>query len=383
MRRIQPLPQLSAALVLAVVASANGVAQTVPPRPETSQKLAGQRVHVILSAGHRNNSPKSSGAEGERSLTLRYADAYAARLAEEGFKVYYLQRMDDDNRPDWFSAGLDKLAVRATTVAQSLGAAGPVVMLDVHMEAPSAAGGVFAIVPDATGLAVPLEPPDDWKNNIRSRDLARLLAARISASTGIPVRSSKEKGVMSETQTGVAIANRARLAMFRHTAPVRARMERLVVEHGNLRRDAALLHAPATPSKVASAVAGGLRDFYHVYTRPETTTLTGTTTLPTSPTVGYVMPGILPPLDGLDHRVNGVEFVAARRRVTVTRDGIPALRYADPASAPVRRPLGAGEVLDVVFFVRGILFENDDRWWVTADGSRVPMAGTVEKLQNN
>ncbi|HEU0302267.1 MAG TPA: hypothetical protein VFR37_22610 [Longimicrobium sp.] len=324
-------------------------------------------VHVILSAGHRNDT--AGGAAGEAALNLAYANAYAEVLPQDGFKVHYIQRLDDaqDHRPDWFSAGLSQVAKKVASVAEGLPANERIVMFDVHMEAGSASRGLFAIIPDGGGLSgTAANTPDSWEGNKPSRDLGKLIAQEISQATGIPMRFSKELGLMSEKQTGVATELRGRLAMFRHTAHLQQRMIRMVFEHGNMRTDKTLLTAAESPGKAARALSKALTAFFggHQPVPP-----------PLAPR------SAAPPVDGDDHTVNGREFIALARRVTIARDGVPGLQFADPQASPVRLPFKRGEEFEAAFIVTGAPFGGDDRWWVAEDGTRIPMNGTVEKFR--
>jgi hypothetical protein len=196
------------------------------------------KTHVILSAGHRNTT--NGGSAGEAALNLAYAAAYARILPEEGFTVHYVQRLKPARgKPDWYAGGLGDVAKKVASIAESLPANEPVVMIDVHMESPNAGKGIFAIVPDGAGLGgTPANSPDTWANNKKTRKLGRLIVEEISEETGIPMRFSRELGLMSEKQTGVATdSTPSRLAMFRHTAALWDRMERIVLEHGNLGSD--------------------------------------------------------------------------------------------------------------------------------------------------
>jgi hypothetical protein len=325
------------------------------------------KTHVILSAGHRNTT--NGGSAGEAALTLAYADAYARILPEKGFTVHYVQRLKPARgKPDWFAGGLGDVAKKVASIAESLPAGDPVVMIDVHMESPNAGKGIFAIVPDGAGLGdTPANSPDSWANNKKTRKLGRLIVEEISEETGIPMRFSRELGLMSEKQTGVATdSTPARLAMFRNTATLWDRMERIVLEHGNLGADKALLTAPGTPAKCAVAMARALAAHYGT-AEPR----------PPAPFAAVVAP---PPIDGADHVVNGREFLACRRRVAIARAGVPALQFADPGAPRVRADFLKGEEFEAAFLVESTAFDGDARWWVAVDGARVPAAGTVQKF---
>ena len=104
------------------------------------------KTHVIFSAGHRNKT--GGGSAGEAALTLAYADAYARILPEKGFTVQYVQRLKPaKGKPDWYAGGLGDVAKKVASIAESLPANAPVVMIDVHMESPNAGKGIFAIRP--------------------------------------------------------------------------------------------------------------------------------------------------------------------------------------------------------------------------------------------
>ena len=252
-------------------------------------------------------------------------------------------------------------------MAEGLPADERIVMFDVHMEAGSASRGLFAIIPDGGGLSgTPVNTPDSWEGNKPSRELGKMIAQEISQSTGIPMRFSKELGLLSEKQTGMATEMRGRLAMFRHTAPLRERMIRLVFEHGNIRSDKTILTAAETPAKAARALSKALTAFFGGH----------------QPAPPPLAPRSAPPqLDGDDHTVNGHEFIALARRVTIARDGVPGLQFADPQARPVREPFRRGEEFEAAFLVTGAPFGGDDRWWVAEDGTRIPMNGTVEKFR--
>lgn len=326
------------------------------------------KTHVILSAGHRNTT--NGGSAGEAALNLAYAAAYARILPEMGFTVHYLQRLKPARgKPDWYAGRLGDVAKKAASIAESLPEDEPVVMIDVHMEAPNAGRGIFAIVPDGAGLGeTPASSPDTWANNKETRKLGRLIVKEISEATGIPMRFSREPGLMSEKQTGVATdSTPSRLAMFRHTASLWDRMERIVLEHGNLASDKALLHAPGTPAKCAVAMARALAAHYEGAQPPR----------PPAEFAARVAP---PPMDGEDHVVNRREFLACRRRVTIARAGVPALQFAEPSAPRVRADFLAGEEFEAAFIVESTPFDGDTRWWVAVDGARIPAAGTVQKF---
>jgi hypothetical protein len=206
-------------------------------------------AHVILTAGHRNNT--GGGTPGEQERTPRFARAYVQALRAAGHTVHYVQSLDDakDKRPDFYSGTLDEVAMRVVSIANGI-AGDAIVMLDLHIEDGAAPRGCFAVVPDdPTGASA-----DVWKQNERARVLGASIIAAISSATGIPVRTATAPGLMSERATAVG-AKGSRLAMFRRTAPLRDRMVRLLIEHGNIEKDRAILDAPETPMRCGRAVA--------------------------------------------------------------------------------------------------------------------------------
>lgn len=212
-------------------------------------------AHVILTAGHRNRT--GGGTPGEQERTPRFARAYVTALRAAGHTVHYIQSLDDakDARPDFYSGTLDDVAKRVVSVANGIHG-DAIVMLDLHIEDGAAPRGCFAVVPDdpsAKGTTTGART-DTWKNNERARVLGASIIAAISRATGIPVRTATAHGLMSERMTAVG-AKGSRLAMFRVTAPLRDRMVRLLVEHGNIEKDRALLDAPETPMRCGRAVA--------------------------------------------------------------------------------------------------------------------------------
>ncbi|HKP76256.1 MAG TPA: hypothetical protein VJT67_12080 [Longimicrobiaceae bacterium] len=138
------------------------------------------------------------------------------------------------------------------------------VMLDLHMDALHSDPGVFTIVPDDPTVPTGTRDPaaDVWENNPRAVALGHAIARSISRWTGLEQRQCRELGVMSERETRVGSSGR-RLSMFRVTAPLRDRLIRLLIEHGSLGRDAAILHDPATPRACAEAAAAAVESFFH------------------------------------------------------------------------------------------------------------------------
>jgi hypothetical protein len=217
---------------------------------------------ILVVSGHRSYG--DTGNAEEKALTPAMSTAYETALEAAGYSVTHLQREGDgDNDPDDTVGGLDTVGQKcAAWMAKT---PGMLVMIDCHYEG-SAAPGCFAIVPDkrhlGTAINVPQPANDNWESNTLDVSLARAIAKGISDATGLQLRTSgvREPGVMSETQTGVAGAYNARLAMFAYTAPYRDRAVRLVVEHGNhiLASDRAEIFTPDFTEKCAAAAVAAI-----------------------------------------------------------------------------------------------------------------------------
>lgn len=219
--------------------------------------------HIILTAGHRNET--GGGTPGEFERTPRFARAYTEALRQAGFTVHYLQEKTTapNGMPDFYPGTLDKVAKQVATIANSLPGE-RLVMLDLHIEDAEAPRGCFAVVPDDPKVPAGSKDPDadSWYNNAESRALAARISAALAEAAGFKVRAATEPGVMSERETGVG-GKKKRLAMFRLTAPLRDRMPRLIIEHGNIDKDKAIIDAPETPALCARAVAGVLAESAH------------------------------------------------------------------------------------------------------------------------
>lgn len=231
-------------------------AREVPaPAPDSTKK----QLTVLLVAGHR--SYNDTGDPNEKSRTPGLARAYKNALQAAGHKVVWLQEADGDADPDDTVGGLDTVGAMARTLIDKLKAD---VMLDLHYEGGGGGTGVFAIVPDETGLGTAVRggaPGNDtWQNNAADVELAKLISQNISKATGLPLRKTTVEGVISETATGVAGTYRARLAMMAYTVPVRHYCVRLVVEHGNLSRetDRRIADSDGFQEKAAKAAADAL-----------------------------------------------------------------------------------------------------------------------------
>jgi hypothetical protein len=81
-----------------------------------------------------------------------------------------------------------------------------------------------------------------------------------------------------------------------------------------------------------------------------------------------------PAFDGTDKVVNGVTFVAAQRRYTAKKAGVPVLQWADPKAKPVREPLADAEAFTGHFLIEG---EDKKLWIVTNTGARIPASGAT------
>lgn len=82
-----------------------------------------------------------------------------------------------------------------------------------------------------------------------------------------------------------------------------------------------------------------------------------------------------------DKVVDGQRFYAVVKpiRVTVGSYSAEVYRYPKTQSEIVRKPLNKGETFTVLYWVHGEEIHNEDRWWVTANDSRVWVGHTVEK----
>lgn len=216
-------------------------------------------AQVIMTAGHRSD---TGGDARERARTPRFAHAYVDALYRAGHDVHYIQSMDEgDNRPDDFAGTLSAVARTVAAVAGRLTGSN-LVMLDVHLETGNGAPGVFAIIPDDPTRAAGAGG-DVWEENAAAIQVGRRIVERIAAYTGLPVRHATAPGLMSERLTDVG-ENKHRLAMFSHTAQHRHRMVRLVLEHGNLDKDLAIIDDTSTPGKCAQALVEVLQEIYGV-----------------------------------------------------------------------------------------------------------------------
>jgi hypothetical protein len=229
-----------------------GVEEGFEPEPTSGPR-------IVLNPGHRN---ATGGNEEERNLTPALADSYFRAFKAAGFEVINLGDT---------AGGLDAACRRMVDAIED--APGDVVLLDLHYEG-SSAPGVFAIVPDITGLVtnaqVIQDRLDTWENNSKDRDLARAIATEISQRTGLGLRQGvREPGMMDESETGVG-GDGFRLATFAYTSPLRRKAVRLVVEHGNhtLGVDRAIIFKNNFTTLCAEAAVAAVKKLYGGSTAP-------------------------------------------------------------------------------------------------------------------
>lgn len=324
------------------------------PREVKMSAPASTMPAIVITAGHRSDA--DTGNPAEKARTPMMARAYKSAFEAAGFPVYYWQSIDGDGRPDQSPGGLDGVGRGVGRLMASI--AGPSILFDLHFEG-AAARGVFAIVPDVTGLRTAVSggaPADDtWARNGDDVSLARLVSKYISDATGLPLRATTEPGVMSERVTGVG-SQGWRLGMFAYTASVRTRSPRLVVEHGNLSSaaDLKIIDSPGFADKCAAAALRAVRERYQVS--------------PVPPTPTYVEPGPIPAEQGKDTNLGGATFWACAREVRAV-EGARFRQYADVTSGETRAPAKpGGEGFTVAWAVQGTAGEW---WWVTPKGSRI------------
>lgn len=317
---------------------------------------------IVLTAGHRSDA--DTGNPAEKARTPMLAQAYKRAFEAAGFTVYYWQSMDGDARPDQSPGGLDGVGRGVGRLMASI--SGRSILFDLHFEG-AAQRGVFAIVPDVTGLRTAVSggaPADDtWNMNKDDVSLARLVSKYISQGTGLPLRATTEPGVMSERATGVG-SQGWRLGMFAYTAGVRQRSPRLVVEHGNLSSaaDLRIIDSAGFYDKCAAAALRAVREMYQVPVTP--------------PAPVYVAPGPFPDHAG-DAVLGGASFFACARTVRAF-EGARFRQYADVTSAETRAPAKAGgEGFGVAWAVQGTAGEW---WWVTERGSRIRCSDTDTRV---
>lgn len=213
-------------------------------------------LRIVVTQGHRN---ASGGNPVEAARTPALANAITEALVRAGHEAVNLQN-DDGARDNWFDGSLDAVARRVMAYHRQR----PVdLLLDIHLEGdPANTPGVFAIVPDGTGLktVTPYTGLDRAGRDSRDYRLARAIAHGVARATGLKLRTRTvlEPGVMSERSTHVGADLGWRLAMFGYTAPARERMARIVLECGNLGADRAIIDGPGFAARVAAGIVAGI-----------------------------------------------------------------------------------------------------------------------------
>lgn len=309
------------------------------------------RPTIVLTAGHRSDN--DTGNPDEKNRTQYLAQSYEAAFEAAGYTVHYVQNEDGDGRPDITSGGLDTVGQKTAAIMRSI--EGPIVDLDLHYEGASAKG-VFAIVPDVTGLVTAISggaPGDDtWANNPLDVELARAISQAIAKATGLGLRATTEPGVMSERATGVG-GQGYRLATMAYSAPYRDRAVRLVVEHGSLpTSDRDIILTPTFTEKCAKAAVEAVNKVYKV----------GSST-PKPPPSKYATPGWVPPQDGKDHLDSKGNLWRAISRVVHVKAGTKFYSQASLGSKETRGPAGpAGMDVRIAWQVNS--------WYATPVGSR-------------
>jgi hypothetical protein len=220
-------------------------------------------ARVLLVMGHRNT---DGGNADEAARTPLVVEAAARALTAAGHRVHVLQRDDGiDGDPTFTHARLGVVADRCTDLIRRHGIQ---VMIDAHFQGGTAhpASGCFCIFPDGNTLN-PRPHRDDGKAaNHRSVAFAARLAEEVSRETGIrrlPLPEPGFLGGMSERQTGVG-GQGDRLGMFWRTLPVRPPCVTVVMEHGDIVADAAVINAPGFYDKVGRAYVRAVDAFWPV-----------------------------------------------------------------------------------------------------------------------
>lgn len=297
-------------------------------------------LRIVVTQGHRNT---SGGNPAEAARTPALANAIVAALDRAGHDVVNLQN-DDGSRDDWFGGSLDAVARRVMAHHRER----PVdLLLDVHLEGdPANTPGVFAIVPDGTGLKTrtPYSGRDRADRDSRDYRLARAIAQGVARTTGLKLRSRTvlEPGVMSERSTHVGADLGWRLAMFGYTAPARERMARIVLECGNLGADRKIIDGPGFAAKVAAGVVAGIGVVAGDGAGPN----------PTYPPFGTV------------------GELAAPRRARVTVPSLNVRAYAESGQELIAT-LAQGSEFPVSGWVIGEAVAGNPVWWITGQAGQV------------
>ena len=95
--------------------------------------------------------------------------------------------------------------------------------------------------------------------------------------------------------------------------------------------------------------------------------------------VGNCPPFAPPAFDGTPVTIGTVTFNPQQRTVTVADGGANSRQFATTQSCETRPSLPPGERVDVLYWVRNQEVDDEDRWWVAADGARIWTGATVEK----
>lgn len=237
------------------------------------------RPKILLSAGHRNTAERGNTLE--RGLNLALAVAYRTELTQAGYDVTWVQEVDGDTLPTETEGDLTTVVM---LLHELIGAtADNVLLLDLHHEW-SSGRGLFAIVPDKTGLTSALNVPqasgDTWANNTTARAVGQKIVTAISNKTGLPLRTGNviQPGLMSEGQSGVA-GSGWRLGVFAATSEYYQRATRLVIEHGNMNNadDMSIINASVFATRCAQGCVEALNAYYGTANTTTTTTVSQVT----------------------------------------------------------------------------------------------------------
>jgi murein DD-endopeptidase MepM/ murein hydrolase activator NlpD len=298
--------------------------------------------NVLLVMGHRN----TSGGNAEEAQRTPLVVAAAKRaLRNAGHTVHVLQEQDGDGDPNNTFADL---AFVGQQCAQLIRQHRIDVMIDAHFQGGTAnpTSGCFCIFPDGNQLSPP-PPIDDSKfANQRAVAFAQKLATAVSQETGIRLLPLGEPGFlggMSERQTGVG-GQGFRLGMFHLTVPPPACV-RVIMEHGDISADAAIINNPGFFDRVANAYVRAVDAFWPV--------------VPVTP-----------------------EFFAfAETRPFTTQAGAIGRKHASTA-ADVVRQFGQGETIQCVGYYESQPVDGDNRWLRATgdDAPRVHRSGVLEEI---
>lgn len=295
------------------------------------------KLRILLVQGHRNT---SGGNPSEVAITPLAARAIQRALRAAGHTADMLQ---NDN--DWFPGSLDAVG-REVVRRHELHPYD--IMLDIHFEGDANnTRGVFAIVPDGDGLRTytSYAGTDAMASNTLDTRYAEAIANAVGESTGLTIRRAGvvKPGVMSEKQTYVGGIG-YRLAMFGYTAPVRARMVRLVLELGNIRGDAAIIQSPEFYERAALGVVAGIE---RVVENSNVVNLP-TPTLPPFGTITRLSRPLL---------------------VNVTVDALNVRKWAE-TDQPIMRVLNRGNSFYARSWIIGEEVAGNSIWWIMGRGNK-------------